>query len=163
MSEILLPWFVSHDPQQHAVCVTTKNVNALVHPIWCDMDFYPEWKMLPYLSVCCKLSDLFTVYSVDFGDAWPELINDFCSISCLLKQDFDWCLVTAVWNERMAAFEAQGGKESWASRNDLRTIYKWIVAACEDKRHATDMSLTCWLHDAWNCVMWEHNTETENL
>lgn len=46
-----------------------------------------KYDMLSYLSICHKLCHLFTIYFIYFGEAWPGLINIFCSVCCLLERD----------------------------------------------------------------------------
>lgn len=115
--------------------------------------------ILPYLSICCKLWHLFTIYFIYFGDAWPGLINIFCSVCCLLERD----LIGTRWRlfevSVALALKLGGWKQSiqiWLEDN-LEMNFGCLWRRPTGDKHVT----SCWLNVTWDSVMQGHKTEME--
>lgn len=117
--------------------------------------------ILPYLSICCKLWHLFTIYFIYFGIAWPGLINIFCCVCCLLERD----LIGTRWRlfevSVALALKLGGWKQSiqiWLEDN-LEMNFGFLWRRPTGDKHVT----SCWLNVTWDSVMQEHKTGMEKL
>lgn len=112
--------------------------------------------MLSYLSICCKLRHLFTVYFIYFGDARPGLINIFCSVCCLLERDLIGTLRRLFEVSVASALKLRGWKQSiqiWLEDN------LEMNSGCIWRRPTGDKHVTsCWLNVTWDSVMQGHKT-----
>lgn len=118
-----------------------------------------KYDILPYLSICCKWWHLFTIYFIYFGDAWPGLINFFCSVCCLLEPDLIGIRQRLFEVSVALALKRLGWKQSiqiWLEDN-LEMNFGSLWRRPTGDKHVT----SSWLNVTWDSVTQERKTEME--